>query len=59
MLSTIARLKNELLGVYCPHIYPRYKLAGLELSFHDLFSEEQGFALGSKVKQKEALFEEY
>ena len=51
--------KMNLLVYIGPIFDPRYKLAGLELFLHDLFSEEQGFALGSKVKQKEALFEEY
>ena len=52
--------KMNLLVYIAPIFDPRYKLAGLELSLHDLFGEEQGFALGLQVKQKvEALFEEY
>ena len=52
--------KKNLLVYIAPIFDPRYKLAGLVPSLHDLFGEEQGFALGLKVKQKvEALFEEY
>jgi len=42
--------KMNLLVYIAPIFDPRYKLAGLELSLHDLFGEEQGFALGLKVK---------
>ena len=50
----------NLLVYIAPIFDPRYKLASLELSLHDLFGEEQGFAISLKVKEKvEALFEEY
>jgi len=47
--------------VYITPIFdPRYKFAGLELPFYDLFGEIQGSAIVLKVKEKlEALFDEH
>jgi len=52
--------KMNLLVDIAPIFYPRYKLAGLEVSLCDLFGEEQGSAIVLKVREKlETLFDEY
>ena len=51
MLSTMPPKKMNRLVYIAPIFDPRYKLAGLEVSLCDLFSEVQGIAIVLKVRE--------